>query len=164
MVLGCVLTILSGYFFLVGTLALFSWRLPMAEVDDSGLTLYTGVVGSRMRLSLKWQDLECAFVAKKVECASFFRLRMCRVFGKDLEREVLENVLVLRIKPLLGAQKANEVQRFCSRGFYDRHFRSNDQHTEIWMVKPPREGVSSFLSEAEEHISIQATEREPHTS
>jgi hypothetical protein len=148
MPIGVFLLAGSCYAFFVGVMSFVYWKVPMAELDDGGLVLHASAFGFRKRLRLDWSDIELARISKR-----YVKLGNPQ-FGWDARAVLDMHVLVLQLRHGLTWARIQEVKNFCARGLVDRHFKSDDQGTEIWVTKPPRGGFQPLLSALESHVGV----------
>ena len=132
----------------IGVLSFFFWKVPMADLSDTGLILYASEMGFRRRLHLSWEEIELASMAKRY--VKLFNPQ----FGRNSRAILDQRVLLLKMMPELTLERLQEVRKLCSSGLNERHFKSDEQGTEIWVTKAPRGGFRLFLSALGKYVTV----------
>jgi|GEM_PF-6701584 hypothetical protein len=123
-----------------GIISLLFWNLPIARVNDSYLTLYRGAPGFRDEFIIRLKDIDYLDYRKRLIKGG----NPSRRFGTDAQMLFEQTVMVIKLKESLAFDERARLIKFCSYGFFDRHFKSDEQGLEIWITKSPREGFEYF--------------------
>jgi hypothetical protein len=105
-------------------------------------------LGFRKRLDLHWEEIESASMAKRY--VELFNPQ----FGRNSRAILDQRVLALKMMPEVQAERLREVRKFCSSGLNERHFKSDEQGTEIWITKAPRGGFQVLLCAIGRYVTV----------
>ena len=75
-------------------------------------------------------------------------------FGRNSRAILDQRVLLLKMMPELTLERLQEVCKLCSSGLNERHFKSDEQGTEIWVTKAPRGGFHRFLAALGKYVTV----------